>query len=46
MVTINLCENAVEDFKAIRELQKMGFTDEQIQRWYDNSRKTEKGGDE
>ena len=38
MITINLDKNSVEDFKAIRELQKMGFSDEQIQKWYDNSK--------
>ena len=36
MVTINLDEKSVENFKAIRELQSMGYSDEQIQKWYEN----------
>ena len=45
MVTIKLSEHSAEDVKAIRELQSMGISDEQIQKWYDNST-TEKGGGE
>ena len=33
MVTINLDDKSVENFKAIRELQSMGYSDEQIQSW-------------
>ena len=36
MVTINLDDKSVENFKAIRELQSMGYSDEQIQKWYEN----------
>ena len=35
MVTIKLDENSVENFKVIRELQSMGYSDEQIQDWYE-----------
>lgn len=35
MVTINLDDKSVENFKAIRELQNMGYSDEQIQKWYE-----------
>lgn len=35
MVTIQLNEQAAEDFKYIRELQKMGVPDEVIQQYYD-----------
>lgn len=35
MVTINLDDKSVENFKAIRELQSMGYSDEQIQKWYE-----------
>lgn len=45
MVTINLDENAVEDFKAIRELQKLGFSDEEIQAMYDRSKAKESEGE-
>ena len=43
MITIKLDEISVEDFKAIQELRQMGIPDEQIQKWYDNSYRTEKG---
>lgn len=36
MIIITLDDKSAEDVKAIRELQKMGVTDEQIQEWYDN----------
>lgn len=42
MITINLDSNSVEDFKAIQELKAMGISDEQIQKWYDKSKKGEK----
>ena len=35
MVTIKLDESSVENFKAIRELQSVGYSDEQIQKWYE-----------
>lgn len=37
MITLELDENIVENFKAAQELKAMGFSDEQIQEWYDNS---------
>lgn len=37
MIEIQLNENTAEDVKAIQELRAMGFSDEQIQKWYDNS---------
>ncbi len=39
MITINLNETSAEDVKAIMELRKMGFSDEQIQKMYDMSEK-------
>lgn len=41
MITISLDDKSAEDVKAIRELQKMGVTDEQIQEWYDNSKRSD-----
>ena len=35
MITINLDEKAVENFKAIQELQSVEYSDEQIQDWYE-----------
>lgn len=37
MIEIKLNEYSAEDVKAIQELKAMGFSDEQIQKWYDNS---------
>lgn len=39
MITIKLNDKSAEDVKAIQELKSMGFSDEQIQEWYDNSQK-------
>ena len=35
MITLKLDENIVENFKAAKELQSMGFSDEQIQNFYE-----------
>jgi SOS response regulatory protein OraA/RecX len=37
MIEIQLNEKSAENVKAIQELRAMGFSDEQIQKWYDNS---------
>lgn len=41
MISLDLDENIVENYKAIEELKGMGFSDEQIQEWYDNSKRKE-----
>lgn len=36
MISIELNETSVEDFRAIQELKQYGFSDQQIQKWYDD----------
>ena len=42
MITIELNEHSAEDVKAIMELRKLGFSDEEIQDIYDRSYGNEK----
>ena len=39
MITIQLNEHSAEDSKAIKELRELGFTDDEIQKLYDNEQK-------
>lgn len=45
MVTIRLDEHSSEDFKYIRELQKMGVPDDVIQQYYDRQYPKKGGAD-